>query len=182
MEIITVEKLRPEHLELVAGWLSRNDINRWLTAEWRHRVVSSTVLAIALRNPKNRLFLVACNGEACGLTALADIDLVDATAMIWYLLGESALSRRGIAAEAVRQVVRKSFQELKLRSLYAWVMEDNVASVKLLQKVGFREVGRIRQAASSHGRQVDRIYFDMIAAECPKSDCKTAVQSAIGAL
>jgi RimJ/RimL family protein N-acetyltransferase len=46
-------------------------------------------------------------------------------------------------------------------------MEDNAASANLLHNVGFREAGRIRQAASSNGCQVDRIYFDLIAAECP---------------
>jgi len=167
MEVITIEQLRREDLGSAATWLSRNEINRWLTSEWRNRVVYPTVLAIALRNPKNRLFLVRFNGEACGLTALADIDVADATAMIWYLLGESGFSRRGIASEAVKQLVRKSFHELKLQSLYAWVMEDNVASARLLQRVGFREVGRIRQAASSNGRQVDRIYFDLVASEQP---------------
>jgi ribosomal-protein-alanine N-acetyltransferase len=169
MEVTTtIEELQPDHFGLVAAWLSRNEINRWLTAEWRNRVVCTTVLAIALRNPKNRLFLVRCNDQACGLTALADIDLADATAMVWYVLGEPGFSRDGIASEAVRQLVRKSFRELKLQSLYAWVMEDNFASSRLLQRVGFREVGRIRRAASSNGRQVDRIYFDLVASECPE--------------
>jgi RimJ/RimL family protein N-acetyltransferase len=170
MAVITIEDLQPNDLSLVGKWLSQHDINRWLTAEWRNRVVSTTVLAIALRNRKNRFFLVRCNGEACGLTALADIDVADATAMIWYVLGEPRFARKGIASEAVRQLVRKSFQELKLRSLYAWIMEDNVASAKVLTGVGFQEAGRIRQAVSSNGRQVDRIYFDLVASECPESD------------
>jgi RimJ/RimL family protein N-acetyltransferase len=167
MEVTTIEELRADDLGMAATWLSRNEINRWLTAAWRNRVISTTVLAIALRNPKNRIFLVRCNGQACGLTALADIEVADATAMIWYVMGEPGFARNGIASEAVRQLVRKSFQELKLKSLYAWIMEDNVASAKLLQRVGFREVGRIRQAASSNGQQVDRIYFDLVARECP---------------
>ena len=167
MEVTTIEELQADDLELVATWFSRNDINRWLTAAWRNRIVSTTVLAIALRNPKNRFFLARCNGQACGLAALADIDLADGTAMIWYVLGEPRFARKGIASEAVRQLVRKSFQELKLQSLYAWIMEDNAASAKLLHHVGFREVGRIRRAASSNGQQVDRVYFDLIAAECP---------------
>jgi len=167
MEVTTIEQLQADDLSLVATWLSRNEINRWLTTEWRNRVASTTLLAIAMRNPKNRLFLIRCNGQACGLVALADIDVADATGMIWYVLGEPGFARNGIASEAVRQLVRKSFQELKLQSLYAWIMEDNVASAKLLHKVGFREVGRIRQAASSNRQQVDRIYFDLIAAECP---------------
>ena len=167
MEVTTIEEMQADDLELVATWFSRNDINRWLTAAWRNRIVSTTVLAIALRNPKNRFFLARCNGQACGLAALADIDFTDRTAMIWYVLGEPRFARKGIASEAVRQLVRKSFQELKLQSLYAWIMEDNAASANLLHNVGFREAGRIRQAASSNGCQVDRIYFDLIAAECP---------------
>jgi RimJ/RimL family protein N-acetyltransferase len=168
MEMITIEDLQLDDFGLVAKWLSRNEINRWLTAEWRNRFVSTIVLAIAFRNPKNRFFLVRCNGQPCGLAALADIDTADATAMVWYFLGDSGFSRKGIASEAVRQLVRKSFQELKLQSLYAWIMEDNIASAKVLQGVGFQEAGRIRQAAASDGRQVDRIYFDMVACECPK--------------
>jgi RimJ/RimL family protein N-acetyltransferase len=167
MEVTAIEELQADDLSLVAMWLSRNEINRWLTSEWRNRVVSTTVLAIALRNPKTRFFLVRCNGQACGLAALADIDLAAGTAMVWYFLGDSAFSKRGIGSEAVKQLVRKSFQELKLQSLYAWIMEDNAASANLLHNVGFREAGRIRQASSSNGCQVDRIYFDLIAAECP---------------
>ena len=170
MEVITIEELQVKDLSLVARWLSRDKINRWLTAEWRNRVISTTVLAIALRNRRNRFFLVRCNGEACGLTALADIDIVDSTAMIWYLLGEPRFTRKGITSKAVRQLVQKSFKELKLRSLYAWVMEDNAPSAKVLAGVGFREAGRIRQAVASNGHQVDRIYFDLVPSECAESD------------
>jgi RimJ/RimL family protein N-acetyltransferase len=35
-----------------------------------------------------------------------------------------------------------------------------------LRKVGFREAGRIRKATSSADRQVDRIYYDLLASEC----------------
>ena len=167
MEVTTIEKLQPDDLGLVAMWLSRKEVNRWLTAEWRNRIVSTTLLAIALRSAKNRFFLVRHNGQACGLVALADIDIADGTAMVWYVLGDPTFPKRGIASEAVKQLVRRSFHELKLQSLYAWMMEDNVASAKLLHNVGFREIGRIRQATSSNGRRVDRIYFDLVASECP---------------
>jgi RimJ/RimL family protein N-acetyltransferase len=170
MEPITIEELQVKDLSLVAKWLSAGQINRWLTAEWRNRVISTTLLAIALRNRRNRFFLVRCNGEACGLTALADIDVVDSTAMIWYVLGEPRFTRKGITSKAVRQLVQKSFQELKLRSLYAWVMADNAVSAKVLTAVGFREAGRIRQAVASNGHQVDRIYFDLVPSDCPEFD------------
>ena len=172
MEMITIEELMPEHFELVASWLSKGEINRWLTSQWRNRVVTATLIAMVVRDRKNRLFLVRCDSLPCGLTALADIDTADGTAMVWYALGEQTLFGRGIIANAVRQLTRLCFDQMRLASIYAWTMEDNIASTRVLQKVGFREVGRIRCAASSGGRQVDRIYFDLIA-----SDAHAAVRT-----
>jgi len=159
---VTFEKLLPQHFEQVACWLSRGEINQWLTSEWRHRQADPKMLAIASRSVKNRLFLVRFQGQACGLTGLADIDQADRIAMVWYLLGEQRFASRGITSEAVRQTANFAFAEMNIACLYAWIMEDNVASRRVLEKSGFRECGRFRNAACSNGRQVDRIYFDLI--------------------
>jgi len=163
--VTTIEELIPDYFELVARWLSKAEINRWLTSEWRDRVVNAALIAMAARNRKNRLFLVRYNGQPCGLSALAGIDMADKTAMVWYVLGQQNLSGRGIISDAVGQLARLSFGQIGLASVYAWIMQDNTASQRVLQKAGFREVGRIRRAASSAGHQVDRVYFDLIARE-----------------
>jgi RimJ/RimL family protein N-acetyltransferase len=161
----TISALTPEHFELVATWLSKSEINRWLTAEWRDKTATSALVAMVVRNKRNRVFLVHFDGEPCGVVALADIDTTDKTAMVWYFIGESALVGRGVAADAVKQLVSLSFRQMGLASLYAWAMEDNQPSKGLLRKVGFREAGRIRRATSSRGRQLDRVYFDLVADE-----------------
>lgn len=160
--MVTIEPLEPAHFETVARWLTTREVNRWLTSDWRDRVVDPTIVGIAVRNKKNRLFLVRFEGAPCGVVSLADIDLVDHTAMVWYVLGEDAAGGRGITTNAVRQVVERSFEELHLSSIYAWIMEDNVRSRRVLEKAGFREAGRIRSATCSAGHQVDRIYFDIV--------------------
>ena len=53
---------------------------------------------------------------------------------------------------------------MQLQSIYAWIMEDNVASQRVLEKAGFSPAGRIRRATCSGDRQVDRVYFDIVAA------------------
>ncbi len=63
----SIEDLQPQHFEQVAGWLSEKQINRWLTGEWRNRETTPTLLAITVRNRKNRLFLVKHDGEPCGI-------------------------------------------------------------------------------------------------------------------
>jgi ribosomal-protein-alanine N-acetyltransferase len=158
----TIEPLLPEHFEQVAGWLSRPDTNKWLSGEWRDHQATPSILAITIRNRRNRLYLVRHESTPCGLVGLAEIDSADRIAMVWYLLGDERLKGRGIISEAVRQLSRVAFSEHSLASLHAWIIEDNIASRRVLQKSGFRECGRFRNAACSSGRQVDRIYFDLL--------------------
>jgi RimJ/RimL family protein N-acetyltransferase len=163
--VISISALTPEHFALVAEWLSNPLINCWLTGEWRNGTATSALVAMVVRNKRNRVFLVDFDAIPCGMVALADIDTADRTAMVWYFLGTASLARRGVIAEAVKQLASFSFKQMGLASLYAWAMEDNQPSMAVLRKAGFREVGRIRRAASSRGRQVDRIFFDLIAEE-----------------
>jgi len=160
--MVTIEELATEHFELVAQWLSRPDTNRWLTFEWRNREVSPSMIAIAVRNRKNRLFIFKNDNVPSGLVGLSDLDLGDKTSMIWYVLGDLNLSGKGVTSEAVCKLIYTAFHEIGLFSIYAWIMEDNIASEKVLNKVGFKKAGCIRCATSSSGRQVNRIYFDII--------------------
>jgi len=158
----TIEDLSPDQFALVASWLTRPDTNRWLTGEWRGRQVEPTTIAIAVRSKRNRLFLVRTDGNPSGLVALADIDLPDGTAMVWYALGDLQLAGRGVTSRAVRLVAEVAFNSLGLSSLHAWIMEDNVPSRRVLQKSGFRDAGRLREASRSGERLVDRLYFDLL--------------------
>jgi len=159
----TIEELAPDHFELVGGWLSDPATNRWLASEWRGRSVTSVVMGVAVRSKRNRFFVIRHDGQPCGLVALAAVDIGDRVAMIWYLLGDKSVSGQGIITQAVKQVTQVAFGEMHLCSLYAWIMADNLASRRVLEKAGFREAGRIRQATCSGGEQVDRVYFDMAA-------------------
>jgi len=160
--MIVLDELKPGRFELVARWLSNAEINRWLTSEWRGRIVTAAVVAMAVRNPQNRMFVILYGDQPCGLVSLANLDMSDKTAMVWYFLGEPTLAGKGITSQAVRALSRLAFQEMGLVSLYAWIMQDNNRSQRVLQKAGFVLAGRIRGATRSGERQVDRIYFDLL--------------------
>lgn len=51
----------------------------------------------------------------------------------------------GFATEAVKEVTRFGFDELKLHRIQAMVMRDNISSIKVLKKVGFSEEGTLKK-------------------------------------
>jgi RimJ/RimL family protein N-acetyltransferase len=165
----TIAPLTPEHFETVARWLSNPEINRWLSGDWRDKATTASTIAIAVRNRRNRLYLVSQLGQPCGVVALSDIDAADNTAMVWYFLGDRSFSGQGVTSEAVRQMVAVGLSDLGLKSIYAWAMETNVNSIRLLTKAGFKPAGRIRRSSHFAGRQIDRLYFDLTAEDLERS-------------
>lgn len=60
---------------------------------------------------------------------------------------------RGVATAALRALVT----EVPERPLYARAAADNAASLRVLQKCGFRETARARGYANGRGREIDEV-------------------------
>ena len=58
---------------------------------------------------------------------------------------------RGIGTEAVREVTAESFRRLELTRVFALPFEENVASIRVLEKAGFVLEGTLRQSAIKDG-------------------------------
>ncbi|GIO24491.1 GNAT family N-acetyltransferase [Oceanobacillus sp. J11TS1] len=67
--------------------------------------------------------------------------------------------RKGIGAEAGRAVLRFGFEKMKLERVYARCHPDNIASYKLMEKLGMTYEGTLRKSMCRKGKQEDlKIY------------------------
>ena len=73
--------------------------------------------------------------------------------------------RRGIATEACRCVIRWLIDELEVRHLTAEVDSLNTASLRLLERLGFRRVALRANADQFNGRSSDEWMLRMAAAD-----------------
>lgn len=86
-------------------------------------------------------FAIDYKGEFCGIIGLIlQKDVYRKSAEMGYWLGEPFWNK-GIATEAVGQIVKYGFQNLKLIRIFAGAFEFNVASMKVLEKNGFKKEG-----------------------------------------
>ena len=69
---------------------------------------------------------------------------------------------QGIATEAVREVVRYAFEELRLHRVQAWVFANNAASQRVLEKVGFSYEGVLREKVAWGDTRVDDKVFGLL--------------------
>jgi ribosomal-protein-alanine N-acetyltransferase len=84
------------------------------------------------------------------------------TATIGYWMGER-FANRGHMTRAVRAIVPFAFGALRLHRIEAACLPHNVASMRLLEKVGFRREGLARGLVCINGRWQDHIVFALLA-------------------
>jgi RimJ/RimL family protein N-acetyltransferase len=69
----------------------------------------------------------------------------------------------GYASEAVAEIVRFGFAELGVHRIAAWLVADNAASARVLEKNGFHLEGRLRDKEMYKGRYWDVLMYARLA-------------------
>src|SRR5262249_5683860 len=82
-------------------------------------------------------------GEHIGFSSLHRVDRMNGFAITGTMLGRRDLWGRGYGTDAAMVRIRYAFEVLGLRLLISEVMADNTGSLRMLQKAGYREAGRI---------------------------------------
>lgn len=114
-----------------------------------------------LRKYESYRWFVEYDGAAVGNVAVKSISHTMGYAEIGYGIGE-AHHGKGIATAAVGLLVRKCFRESPLRRLLAYVHEKNVASCRVLQKLGFSQEGLLREHYIINGLPVNELFFGLL--------------------
>jgi ribosomal-protein-alanine N-acetyltransferase len=100
-------------------------------------------------------FAVRPDGEAlAGIVSLHQIDRDRLRAELGYWIGVPWWGK-GYATEAARAVVRYGFDELGLHKIHAHYMTRNPASGKVLERIGMRQEGLLRDEVRKWGRFED---------------------------
>lgn len=161
-----VRPLEPSEAGLVAQWLASEDIAKWLDLG-DGGTVSPLGLKIMMKKESNVFWTYTADDSDApiGLVALSGINRKHQSAMFWAFMGEQGLVSRGYTSRASRKLLRHAFEVLGLRSVHAWVAEVNHPCLRMVSKLGFREMGRQRDCHLLDGRYVDRLWFDIVAAE-----------------
>ena len=118
-----------------------------------------TFLDWHLQQPVPTVWAIEVNGEAVGGIGIelhGDVERVSAE--IGYWMGRAHWGH-GIATEALKAVTTESFQRFDITRLYAVPFADHTASVRVLEKAGYVQEGRMRRSAIKDGIVRDQLLF-----------------------
>lgn len=110
-------------------------------------------------------YCIDINGEAVGnISFMRGTDVERFNAEVGYWLAEPFWNQ-GIVSEALREALRRYWETTDVVRIFANVYESNIASMRVLEKVGFRKVAIFRKACFKNNRFVDACYFELLKEE-----------------
>lgn len=71
----------------------------------------------------------------------------------------------GYASEAARAILRFGFEHLQLHRIVAHCLVENIGSARVLEKIGLRQEGRLRESELIKGRWHDTLIYGILARE-----------------
>lgn len=143
----------------MAGWLDRPATRRYLAANLRAGGMTPALVRAALRRPDQLWSIFEDDtGAPLGLIALDAIDAIDGVANLWYLLGDEARAGQGLTSAALDRFLAAN--PAGLVTATAWVAAPNTASIRCLEKAGFREIGRVSNGFAGDDGRHDRVLFE----------------------
>jgi ribosomal-protein-alanine N-acetyltransferase len=107
-------------------------VDGWIT-DHQKRTIKNYTFAIELEK-----------GGFIGLIALKLSSSKFNSAEVWYKINVEHWNK-GYATEAIKAVIRFGFTKLKLHRINAGCAVENQASIRVLEKAGMTQEGRIRQ-------------------------------------
>jgi len=131
---------------------TRNDADKWIAH-------------VAKESPPLNLAITVENRLIGGIGLMPGTDIHRVSAEVGYWLGESHWGR-GIATCALQGITQYAFATFsELNRLFAYVDQDHAASIRVLEKAGFRCEGRLIGAAVKHGQIRNQILYAITRAE-----------------
>lgn len=103
--------------------------------------------------------------ELIGNCGFASMDHVNKVAEVGIFIGHQDYRSMGYGTEALRLLLDYAFNILNMHNIRLSVYDFNKPAIACYRKVGFKEIGRLRESKQIAGVKYDTLYMDLLAHE-----------------
>ncbi len=154
-------KLKDLNIKWV-NWLNDSEITKYSIQRKKKHTLNTQKKFIEkkLKDNSSILFKILDKNNFVGVIEIKNIDKINFTCEISYLVGEKNFWGKGIGTKAVSLASDYCFKILKIKNILSATMSNNIASKKVLKNNNFRIFGKIKNYFSyKKNMRIDKIFF-----------------------
>ncbi|MEW5677002.1 GNAT family protein [Flavobacterium enshiense] len=169
-ENLLLRKLTPEVYNFIFNTFSEADIIAFLGLESqtdfsKEKDKFEKGLTTYNRSFVNFQIIEKSSNEIIGACGFHTWYTEHARAEIGYALKDDRFKGKGVMTEALSEVIAYGFNTMKLNRIEAFIGTNNVASLKLVAKMGFSKEGLLRQHYCKNNFMEDSVVFSLLKSE-----------------
>lgn len=114
---------------------------------------------------KEKIVLAIClksNDKYIGNVSMFDIDLLNKSCSVAIMIGAKEEWNKGYASEALKLMLKYAFEEKGMERVSATILKNNIASIKLHEKCGYKVEGTMRHAIFKLGKYNDLVLLSIL--------------------
>jgi RimJ/RimL family protein N-acetyltransferase len=111
------------------------------------------------------VFAIRKQEHLVGILNLDGLDWPNSHTELGIAITSPEARGQGYALEALSLVIDYAFGELGLHRIWARVIEDNIRSLHLFERLGFKKEGRLREHVLRHGAYRDMVFISLLSRE-----------------
>lgn len=163
-ERLTLRTVQPEDYEFIARHLNNPTARHEGFQDLRTPFYEDDIAAIVEEQDDYHMFLACREGDPVGSAFLLDIDFDGRKAELGYWIVPEEQGN-GYATEAAQLCLIHGFDELGLHKIWARTVAENEASKRILEKLGFKQEGILREQWYGFEDYVDECRFGLLESE-----------------
>lgn len=164
-ENIYLSPINKEDYEKYTEWI--NDLDISLKLGNAHQIYTLKKEQEILEEISENSFAIILkeDDKLIGNCGLINIEQVTRKAELGIFIGEKEYWNMGYGTEAINLLLDYGFNLLNLHNIMLEVFAFNKRAIECYKKIGFKEIGRRREAREIAGKRYDEVFMDMLSTE-----------------
>jgi len=161
---IALREIQRADMENKVKWFNDPQVNKTLILE-ENLDIQKTLKWFDehISDESRREFIVeSMQGKSIGITGLVHINRKHGTAECYCIIGEKAYWGKGIGTEAHELLFDWGFKNLGLHKIWADIRAENIAIIKVTEKLGFKVEGTLRQERIIGNKRIDVVRIGVL--------------------
>ena len=165
-EHLYLAPLRIEDAEKFCEWISDKRVSAGVNATKDVFSLENEIKYLeAAINSKNELHFSIVkkdDDELIGSCSIVDIDYMAGCGELGIIIGDEKSRGKGYGKEVLRMLLDFGFNSLNFHSMHLTVYSFNKDAISCYEKVGFKQVGKKREAGYHDGKYCDILLMDIL--------------------
>lgn len=151
--------------EKFTEWLNDLDVLENIIYNFVTNVENERLILEKQSKEHNYSIVTIENDLLIGKCCIENIDYLNQTAEVGIFIGNKDFWNKGYGTEAMRLLLDYGFKALNLHNIIIEVYSFNKRAIKSYEKIGFKQIGKRREALHRNLEKHDIIYMDLLERE-----------------